>query len=115
MQANIPAILIGAIVGFIVFRKFMISRRDYKKLIADGAIIIDVRSPQEFDGGHIQGSQNIPLNIIAQRADSIKAKNVPVICVCASGMRSGSACGILKSKGIECYNGGGWSTLNKKI
>jgi rhodanese-related sulfurtransferase len=37
---------------------------DYKALTAAGAIIIDVRSPQEFDRGHIQGSKNIPVNII---------------------------------------------------
>jgi phage shock protein E len=112
---NIIFIAIGAIIGFFLFKKFIISNVDYNALLNKGAIIIDVRSPQEFDGGNIRGSRNIPLGQIAQRAEELKSKNVPVICVCASGMRSGSACAILKKYDVDCYNGGGWSTLNRKI
>jgi rhodanese-related sulfurtransferase len=106
---------IGAAIGIYLFKKFMIASADYKGLMAKGAIVIDVRSPQEYDNGHINGSLNIPLGIITQRAADIKAKNVPVICVCASGMRSGNASAILKKNGIESYNGGNWSVLNRKI
>jgi phage shock protein E len=115
MNTNYIYIALGALLGFYLFKKFLIARVDYKSILNKGALIIDVRSPQEFDNGHINGSQNIPLNIIAQRADSLKAKGVPIICVCASGMRSGSASAILKKSGIESYNGGGWNTLNRKI
>ncbi len=86
-----------------------------KKLMDEGAIIIDVRSPQEYDDGHIRGSKNIPLNIIAQRADTIKSWDKPVITVCKSGVRSSSARKILQKSGIEVYNGGGWTSLQKKI
>jgi phage shock protein E len=112
---NFVYIALGAAIGYFLFKKFLIARMDYKALMDKGAVIIDVRSPQEFDGGNIRGSKNIPLGQIAQRADELKAKNVPIICVCASGMRSGNACAILKKSGIECYNGGGWSTLNRKL
>ncbi|MDT0293631.1 rhodanese-like domain-containing protein [Mesonia ostreae] len=41
--------------------------------------------------------------------------NKPVITCCASGMRSSSAAAILKSKNIECINGGGWFNLSQKL
>ncbi len=86
-----------------------------KELVAKGALIIDVRSPAEFKDGHIQGSQNIPLQSIADKADKIKKTGKPVIVCCASGMRSAQAAGILKSKGIVCENGGGWTSLRSKL
>ena len=45
---------------------------DFKALKEAGAIIIDVRSPQEFDRGHIQGSKNIPVNIIQREIKDTK-------------------------------------------
>lgn len=80
-----------------------------------GAIIVDVRSKGEYDGGAIPGSKNIPLPIISSKLKEIKKWNKPVITCCASGMRSASAAGILKSNGIEAMNGGGWFSLSKKL
>lgn len=79
------------------------------------AIVIDVRSQAEFSGGAIPGSKNIPLQQINANIDQIKKMNKPVICCCASGMRSGNAASILKNNGIECINGGGWSSLHNKL
>lgn len=88
---------------------------DFKALIRDGASIIDVRTPSEFNSGHIKKSVNIPLQDLNTHISKIK-KNAPVITCCASGMRSASAKRILKSKGFaEVYNGGGWSSLERKI
>lgn len=86
-------------------------KTDYKKLLADGAVIIDVRSKQEYASGAIPGSENIPLNSIPARIQQIKSLNVPVITVCASGMRSGVAKGQLKAAGIDAYNGGPWTKM----
>ena len=86
-----------------------------KEFIDNGAVIIDVRTPGEFQGGHIQGSKNIPLNTIGNQIDSIKKLNKPVIACCASGMRSAQATSILKSNGIEVLNGGGWNSLQNKL
>ena len=88
---------------------------DYKALHESGALIIDVRSPQEFDQGHIKGSKNIPLNIIQREISSLKKTNKPIITVCQSGARSGMAKSMLKSAGIEVYNGGSWFSLRAKI
>lgn len=80
-----------------------------------GAIILDVRSKGEFDSGAIPGSKNIPLQSINSKMSTIKKWNKPVICCCASGMRSGSAAGILRSQGVEAINGGGYFSLSKKL
>ena len=88
---------------------------NYKELITNGAQIIDVRTKGEYQGGHIRGSVNIPLNSLQQSLSKIK-KDKPVITCCASGMRSASAKSILKASGFtEVHNGGGWMSLNNKI
>lgn len=90
------------------------SKTDYAALIANGAIIIDVRSKQEYASGHIKGSVNIPVDQIATQINKLKDKNKTIITCCASGMRSGSAKMILKSKGYNnVYNGGSWFSLQK--
>ena len=79
------------------------------------AVILDVRSKAEYDSGAIPGSKHIPLQQVASKIAVIKKWNKPVICCCASGMRSGSASAILKSNGVESMNGGGWASLYKKL
>ncbi len=80
-----------------------------------GAIIVDVRSKGEYDSGAIPGSKNIPLQNISSKINEIKKWDKPVITCCASGMRSASAAGILKSNGVEAMNGGGWFSLSQKL
>jgi rhodanese-related sulfurtransferase len=87
---------------------------EMKELVQRGAIIIDVRTPSEYKGGHIKGSINIPLQNLESNLSKINKAN-PVITCCASGMRSASAKGMLKSKGFEAYNGGSWTGLKNKI
>ena len=79
------------------------------------AVIIDVRTYEEFAGGHIQNSKNIPLQIIESKISDIKKLNKPVIACCRSGNRSGMATRILKLNGIECINGGSWQSLQSKL
>lgn len=86
-----------------------------QEFIEKGAIIIDVRSPGEFSGGHIKDSKNIPLNEIGAKINEIKKLNKPVIACCASGMRSSQATSILKQNGIDVINGGGWQSLQNKL
>lgn len=74
--------------------------------------IIDVRTPQEFMGGHVVGSINIPLQEIQQRLDEIKSIQQPIVLCCASGNRSGQVASFLKSNGISCENGGSWLEVN---
>lgn len=87
------------------------SQKNVKEMLANGAVIIDVRTPQEFQGGNVKGSKNIPLDRIESEAKKIKAMNKPVVVCCASGMRSGQAKSILQRHGIEVENAGSWHSL----
>ena len=84
---------------------------DYKELIRKGAIILDVRSKGEYQGGHLRGSVNIPLNRLTENLSKLKKDKVIITC-CASGSRSSVARKILKSNGYsEVYNAGPWTRL----
>jgi len=86
---------------------------DLSEKMSEGAIILDVRSPGEYQGGHVKGSKNIPLDKIDGKMVTIKKWNKPVITCCASGMRSGSAASILKRNGVEAYNAGPWQKADR--
>jgi phage shock protein E len=101
--------------GLLDFLGFGNKSAKIAEFIANGAVIIDVRSASEYKSGHIEGSKNIPLDAISSKIEEIKKLNKPVIACCASGMRSGMATATLKSNGIEAMNGGGWSSLNSKL
>lgn len=89
---------------------------DFKQMVKEGAVILDVRSPGEFNSGHIKGAINIPVDQLAKQLNKLSDKNKTIITCCASGMRSASARGILKSNGYtHVHNGGGWSSLQNKI
>jgi phage shock protein E len=91
-------------------------KTDYAQLIAEGAVILDVRSHGEYVSGHIEGSVNIPVNKLSENLNKLKSKNKPIITCCASGMRSASAKGLLESKGYtKVINGGSWQSLEKKL
>lgn len=88
---------------------------NYGKLIEEGALIIDVRTPQEFAQGHADNSINIPLSEITSRIDDVKEQNKPVIICCRSGVRAGSATTLLKSAGVEAYNAGTWNQVQAEL
>ena len=77
------------------------------------ATIVDVRSEGEFEGGHVEGSINIPLDVVPNKVDEFKNMSKPLILCCLSGGRSGQATAFLQQNGAEeVYNGGGWSEVN---
>lgn len=91
-------------------------KADFAQLVKSGAIILDVRTANEYKMGHIKGSVNIPLNSLEGHVRKLKEKGKPIITCCASGMRSASAKSLLVSGGItDVYNGGGWQSLRSRI
>jgi phage shock protein E len=100
---------------FTFFKKLFGPSADYKQLVANGALIIDVRTTQEYRSGHLDRSQNMPLDQIKSKLSELKKAGKPVITVCKSGARSSRAAAILKAAGIEVYNGGAWDTIQTKI
>ena len=91
------------------------SSTDFKQMVANGAVIVDVRTPSEFRSGHIKGAINIPLDQLRARIGDLQKKKQPVITCCRSGARSGMAKGILRAAGLECHNGGPWNLLERKL
>ena len=81
------------------------------ELLEKGALIVDVRTPEEYRGGHIKESVNIPLNKIPNKVNELKRKNKPIITCCRSGARSGMAADQLRKAGIEVENGGPWNSV----
>jgi rhodanese-related sulfurtransferase len=90
-------------------------KTDFKELMKRDALVIDVRSADEYRSGHLPGSVNIALEQVGTLISSLKQKNKPLIMVCRSGARSNIATGMLKKAGLEVYNGGAWDGLAKKI
>lgn len=78
-------------------------------------IIIDVRTPAEFMGGHVAGSINIPLQDVPTKIEDFKKMDGDIVLCCASGNRSGQATAFLRSHGIACENGGSWLDVNYEI
>lgn len=112
---NIPLILICIVVFFILKKKFF-DTNDYQGMLEKGALILDVRSENEFLTGNIKNSINIPLQDIGSDSTLLSDRDQIIITCCASGMRSAVAKRILKSRGYpNVVNGGGWSSLNRKI
>lgn len=70
-----------------------------QRLAASGAVVIDVRTPQEFEAGHIPGARLIPFDQIAARAGELPAKDRPVVLYCRTGRRTGLAAATLQQLG----------------
>jgi phage shock protein E len=83
------------------------------ELLADGAVVIDVRTPQEYRGGHVEGSRNIPLSSLSSKVASLKKQKKTIITCCASGMRSGKAAKMLRQAGLDAHNGGAWQAVDR--
>jgi rhodanese-related sulfurtransferase len=66
------------------------------------AVVVDVCSVAEFEAGHVAGAKHVPLgDLEAKLAGVAKNKALPVVMVCASGMRSSRAVGVAKKLGYE--------------
>lgn len=93
---------------------FGLFKNKIKEALRKGAVIIDVRTPHEFDNGKVPGSVNIPVDRISSSVERIRSMKKPVVIVCGSGARSSKAKNILISAGLnEVYNGGSWESVLK--
>ena len=98
-----------------LFGKKVQPATDLKQLAKDGALILDVRTKREFNAGHIDGAINIPVQVLDNHLEEIKAYNKMIIAYCRSGRRSGKATNILNKAGIKTVNGGGFIALKKVL
>ena len=80
--------------------------------IAQGATVVDVRTPGEYQSGHYQGAKNIPVGELQGRLAEVGDKKQALVVYCASGMRSAQAVKILTAAGFaDVTNAGGLKNL----
>ncbi|AMA73695.1 MULTISPECIES: rhodanese-like domain-containing protein [Aneurinibacillus] len=120
----LPVVLLVLLVIFIIMR--MLPPRGVKSVSADelqevlkqpkGKQIIDVREPNEYRRGHIQGARNIPLGQVRSAVSGIP-KDKETYLICESGFRSAQAARILKKEGFKnLYNvSGGMKRWKGKV
>ena len=81
----------------------LVSLDDAQRLLDNGAILVDVREPDEFAEGHLPNAVNLPLDEVVQHVETFRKQ--PALVYCKSGMRSQQAIGQLKRHGLrEIYN-----------
>ena len=82
----------------------------------EGAILLDVRTPEEYRSGRIPNSKNIPVENISTISSTIPNKDTPLFVYCLSGARSHQACLYLKNNGYtKVTNIGGINSYNGPI
>ena len=73
-----------------------------QQLVGDGALLLDVRTPEEFTAGHIPGATNIPVGELGSRLGELNEhRSGPVVVYCRSGNRSASARALLETAGFS--------------
>jgi phage shock protein E len=112
-------LIIGGVMAavFLLKRMSFISPEAARQHLQQGALVIDVRSPGEFNSGHLPNAINIPLDgietVLPRR---VKDKNQMLLLHCLSGMRSGMAKQKLKSLGYaNVFNLGSLARARKIV
>ena len=101
-----PMIAVGTWSGGVMFLIFFtLNRRPWpgiavEEALARGAMIVDVRTPEEFGAGAISGAVNLPVDALGVRIHELDRSH-PVIVYCATGERSKRAAKILRAAGID--------------
>ncbi len=89
---------------------------DYSQLIRDGAIVLDVRTPAEFDRAHLEGAINIPIEKLRDNMHRLANKHHPIIACCFDGSKSWYAKNLLDANGYRhVYDSGDWMKLQRKL
>ena len=76
-------------------------------------VILDVRTPGEYQGGHVKGAVNIDYYANFEAEAQKLPKDKVYLLHCASGRRSGEATAILRQMGYKAYNMGGFGSVKK--
>lgn len=66
--------------------------------------LIDVREPDEWEGGHIAEAISLPMSQISERLGELNGGEEPFVIICRSGNRSGRVCEYLAAQGYEVVN-----------
>jgi phage shock protein E len=88
------------------------NQKKLRAKIEAGAVVVDVRTKEEYTSGHFGGALHIPLDTLGKQLKKIGAHDRPVIVYCASGARAGQAASLLRSAGYsDVTNAGGLANM----
>ena len=73
----------------------------HRKLVEQGALLLDVRTPAEFAEGHVTRATNIPVQELPARLQEVGSRSRPVVVYCRSGGRSAQASAMLSAAGFQ--------------
>ena len=77
-----------------------ISVEDAKAMLDEGgAVVVDVRQPDEWVSGHVAGALHIPVDEVLTRTEELP-KDKKLLFICAQGVRSGLACEMAAAMGV---------------
>ena len=82
----------------------------HRRVEAREILLVDVRENNEWKAGHAPRAKHVPLGRVQSQLPQLAKKGVPIAFVCRSGSRSGKACGMARSAGIEAINVSGGMT-----
>ncbi len=111
----VPVVLLLGL--FFWKRVGQISSEEAKRLLSDGARVVDVRTVSEFQEDHVRGSLNVPLGELSEGiVQAVPDNTKPLLLHCQSGSRSAVACARLKSLGFQqVHNLGGLARARQII
>lgn len=109
------ALFVALALVFLLKRRRGVGLDEARSALGSGAVLIDVRSAQEFSSGNVPGAINIPLDrVVGEVGKRFPNKETVLLCHCASGMRSGSAVSQLKAAGYaNALNVGSFGRASK--
>lgn len=101
MDWIIPIMAVAVIATFVLLKRMsLVTEETARENLHNGALVIDVRSPEEFRSGHVPGALNLPLGELREKIFArVKDKNQPLLVHCLSGGRSAIAKQQLKGLG----------------
>lgn len=107
---------VGSVAAMFVLRE--VTADALASALAAGAPLFDVREPDEYSAGHVEGAVLVPLGEVPERVAEFPT-GVEVYVICRSGARSGRACEMLARVGVEAINvaGGtnGWIESGRQV
>ncbi len=112
-------LIVGGVIAalFLLKRMSFVSAEVARQYLQHGALVIDVRSPEEFRRGHLPNAVNIPLGELGESlARRVKDKNQVLLLHCLSGGRSGMAKSKLKRLGYaNAFNLGSYGRAKQIV
>jgi rhodanese-related sulfurtransferase len=117
MASNLPlvvVIVVAAVLAALIFMSIglqpdgqgsveQIDNDRLRELVDEGARLVDVRTESEYEAGHIEGAELVPVDGIATVAEEWD-RDRPIVLYCATGARSSDAARVLEGMGFEVYD-----------